>query len=117
MTTPIAAEILHCRLGEEMSGRKGVPSIDLLPEHYPYHDDGCEVSPSCLRCPLPKCKFDDPGWLSRERRARRDCEVLQTRRNEGITVLELARRFHISQRTVHRILSRAPMSSSAAGKS
>ena len=23
-------------------------------------DDGCEYSPSCLQCPLPVCKYDDP---------------------------------------------------------
>ena len=91
-----------------MSGRKGLPSIDLLPEHFPYRDNGCEVSPSCLRCPLPKCKYDEPGWLSRARRANRDKEVLTVRRKERLTVLELAHRFHISQRTVHRILRRVP---------
>ena len=102
-----AAVTLHCRVGVEMSGRKGVPSVDLLPEHFPYRDDGCDVAPSCLSCPLPRCKYDDPGCLTRERRARRDQAVLDVRSSEGITVMELARRFHISQRTVHRILSPA----------
>ena len=23
-------------------------------------DDGCEYSSSCLQCPLPACKYDDP---------------------------------------------------------
>ena len=26
-----------------------------------YQDDGCEVSTSCLSCPLPECKHDNPG--------------------------------------------------------
>ena len=90
-----------------MSGRKGVPSVDLPPEYFPYRDEGCEVSPSCLRCPLPKCKYDDPGWLTRERRSNRDHQVLEVRHKEGVTVVELAHRFQISQRTVHRIISRA----------
>ena len=41
-----------------MTSRKGVPTMDMLPEHFPYRDDGCDVSPSCLRCPLPRCKYD-----------------------------------------------------------
>ena len=90
-----------------MSSIKGVPAMDVLPEHFPYRDGGCEVSPSCLRCPLRQCKYDDPGWLQRERRGQRDNQVLQVRRQEGVTVPELARRFAISQRTVHRILARA----------
>ena len=36
-------------------------SLELLPERYPYRDEGCEVSPSCLKCPLPQCKYDEPG--------------------------------------------------------
>ena len=40
--------------------------------HYP--DNGCEVSPSCLSCPLPLCRYDDPqgyeNWKHRQRRAR-----------------------------------------------
>lgn len=95
-----------------MSSIKGVPAMDVLPEHFPYRDDGCGVSPSCLRCPLRQCRYDSDAngnrnWLQREGRAHRDSQVLQTRRREGATVVELARRFAISQRTVHRILARA----------
>ena len=62
---------------------------------------------SCLSCPLPKCKHDDPGWLRSYRRAQRDRRLLRVRSRENATVGELAQRFHISQRTVHRILARA----------
>ena len=86
---------------------KGMPKTDVLPEHFQYRDNGCEVSPSCLRCPLPKCKHDDPGWLRSYRRAQRDRRLLRVRSRENATVGELAQRFHISQRTVHRILARA----------
>lgn len=81
--------------------------MDVIPEHFPYRDNGCSVSPSCLQCPLPQCKYDDPGWLTRVRRDSRDNQVLRTRRDEGVTVVEVARRFHISQRTVHRIMARS----------
>ena len=95
-----------------MSSRKGVPAMDTLPEYFPYRDDGCDVSPSCLVCPLPQCRYDSDAsgnrnWLQQERRTERDSRVLHVRRTERATVVELARRFAISQRTVHRILSRA----------
>ncbi|MBI4199964.1 MAG: hypothetical protein HY535_05790 [Chloroflexi bacterium] len=90
-----------------MSSIKGIPAMDVLPEYFPYRDDGCDVSPSCLRCTLPKCKFDDPGWLHRERRAQRDAAILRARQRESLTVEQLSRRFSISQRTVHRILQHA----------
>lgn len=31
---------------------------DGLPEHQHYHDDGCDLAPACLTCPLPKCRYD-----------------------------------------------------------
>lgn len=89
-----------------MRSMKGVPTIDTLPDHFPYQDDGCELAPSCLNCSQSQCKYDDPGGLQRERRVRRDSQVLQTRRREGATVTELSRRFAISPRTVQRILTR-----------
>ena len=90
-----------------MTSKKGVPKMDVLPEHFPYRDNGCEVSQSCLSCPLPKCKHDDPGWLRSYRRDQRDRRLLSVRRRENATVGELAQRFRISERTVHRILARA----------
>ena len=80
---------------------------DVLPERYPYRDDGCEASPSCLRCPLPQCKYDDPGWLQRHRRNERDSEVVTALREQGFSVPEVAQRFEMSQRTVFRIVKRA----------
>lgn len=78
---------------------------DTLPENTRYRDDGCEVSATCVNCPLPVCKYDDPGWLRRENRHDRDVEILQ-RRDEGLPVPDIARRFGLSTRTVHRVLQR-----------
>jgi len=89
-----------------MATRRGTPLVDQVPELYPYRDDGCELSPSCLNCPLPRCKYDDPGWLQRERRRKRDHAVLEARRRRDLTVPQLAERFGVSERTVFRILSR-----------
>ena len=90
-----------------MTRRKGVPLIDVLPERYTYKDNGCEVSPTCLQCPLPQCKYDNPGWLQRQVRQQRDEEVLEVKRSRGLTVPQLAQHFGVSQRTVHRIVSRS----------
>ena len=86
------------------------PSIDALPESASYPDTGCEVSPSCLRCPLPQCKYDDPIWYQQYRRQGRDRQVMAVHRAEGATVLQHAQRFGLSQRTIHRALRRAQLS-------
>ena len=44
------------------------PAPDAVPEFYHYEDTGCEVSDACLDCPLPQCKYYDPGWFQRNRR-------------------------------------------------
>ena len=36
---------------------------DALPEDSTYFDDGCDISPSCLACPLIKCRYDRPAGL------------------------------------------------------
>ena len=94
-----------------MNGRKGLPLIDVLPEYFPYRDDGCEVSPSCLSCPLPRCKYDydeegRKGWLQRRAREKRAQQVMGAR-SRGETVSQLARRFNVSERTIHRIIKLA----------
>ncbi len=81
--------------------------IDALPEQTHYSDNGCEVSASCLECPLPKCKYDDPAWYQAYRRQGRDLQVLSAYREERLSVFEVARRFNVSPRTVHRAIRRA----------
>ena len=87
--------------------RKGIQlRMDILPGRDPYRDDGCEVSASCLRCPLPQCKYDVPNWARRNRRDRRDAEIVAAHRRERLSVPALARRFGVSDRTVFRALQR-----------
>ena len=91
--------------------RRNVPLMDRLPELIIYQDNGCDLHPSCLTCPLPRCRYDDPGWLQREERGQRDTEVLKLRAKQSLPVPELAARFGVSTRTVHRILSRSTVGS------
>ena len=77
---------------------------DALPEHICYRDDGCEVHSHCLSCPLPRCRYDEPGGLRSLLNSYRDQEVLALR-HDGLPVEEIARRFRLSRRTVFRILA------------
>ncbi|MEE9284824.1 MAG: sigma factor-like helix-turn-helix DNA-binding protein [Dehalococcoidia bacterium] len=87
--------------------RKNEPLIDRLPEFIAYRDVGCDLYSSCLACPLPRCRYDDPGWMQREERGQRDTEILRTRVTEALPVVQLAARFGVSTRTVHRIIKRS----------
>jgi hypothetical protein len=77
---------------------------DLLPEHIQYRDSGCEVSPSCLACPLPVCRYEVRGGLAAILRQPRDAQVLAAHR-AGAGVDRLCRQFGLSRRTVFRILA------------
>lgn len=77
---------------------------DALPEYTRYRDDGCDVHPNCLTCPLPRCRYDEPGGLRALVNAHRDREIVEMRLS-GAGVGELAGRFGLSRRSVFRILS------------
>ncbi|MDZ4278856.1 MAG: helix-turn-helix domain-containing protein [Dehalococcoidia bacterium] len=85
------------------NGRK--VRADALPEHLDYRDGGCDLAPSCLRCPLERCRYDAPGGARRLLQAPRD-DALRRRREEGIAIDALAAEFSVSRRSVFRILAR-----------
>jgi hypothetical protein len=77
-------------------------------EGYTYTDDGCELAPSCLRCPLPRCKHDTPqhwhrGAITKPEKIR---DVLMALGEMTMTRAEVAAHFKLSERTVYRIQSR-----------
>lgn len=86
--------------------RRYALNIDVRPEEMAYRDDGCDVAPACLRCPLPACKYDDPYLLRRGKKLRRDLTVMAAR-SEGLTVAKLAERFNVAERTIYRVIARA----------
>ncbi len=88
------------------------PLRDALPEHLEWRDDGCEVSPHCLECPLTRCRYDEPGGLRGLLNESRNAEVLRARA-AGQPVDEIAARFGISRRSIFRIVRHAR---SAAGQ-
>lgn len=78
---------------------------DALPEHTHYRDDGCDIHPRCLTCPLPRCRYDEPGGARALLNTYRDRQILELRL-QGMPVDRLARRFGLSRRTIFRILEK-----------
>ena len=79
---------------------------DALPEHTPYADTGCDMHPSCLTCPLVRCRYDEPGGARRLFSESRDRQIVAMRRS-GEAINQIAGRFGVSRRTVFRVLARS----------
>lgn len=79
---------------------------DALPEEIQYRDDGCDIHPHCLTCPLPRCRYDEPGGLRALLNAYRDQQIIALR-GDGAPVDQIAQRYSLSRRTVFRILEKA----------
>ncbi|MCH7999217.1 MAG: helix-turn-helix domain-containing protein [Chloroflexi bacterium] len=77
---------------------------DALPEEIRYRDDGCDIHSECLTCPLPRCRYDEPGGLRGMLNAYRDQQIVALR-GDGAPVDQIAERYRLSRRTVFRILS------------
>ena len=67
-------------------------------------NDGCKWSPSCLDCPLPICKHDDPGWLSRTVRTEKHAEIVAMS-IAGNNRSAIAKQLRVGTRTVSRVMS------------
>ncbi len=70
------------------------PEVDRFPA-----DSGCAVSRSCLRCPLPFCRFDVPLSVQRMEKAIATTAALK---RKGLTPMAIAAEMGVSVRTVHR---------------
>lgn len=101
MSTVATVEPRQLTLRARPPRRRG--SRDPLPENTKYRDDGCSVSPSCFSCPLPRCRYEEPGGLRAVLNRMRDNEILALRQ-AGVPVEDLALRFQVSRRTVFRVL-------------
>lgn len=96
--------------GGTFAGREGMAKppkprmrFDSLPEYTRYRDDGCSISASCFDCPLPRCRYEEPGGLRAVINETRDREMTQLRL-AGMSVEELAGHFGVSRRTVFRVI-------------
>jgi helix-turn-helix resolvase-like protein len=112
MELPIVALLLRLREGRErLRARKASPTErfprvrgDSLPEMMRYRDDGCEINPHCLTCPLPRCRYEEPGGLKGLLNGMRDREIVALR-ERGMAIEDIADTFEVSKRTVFRILT------------
>lgn len=77
----------------------------LLPEEVQWRDEGCEVFPSCLGCPLPRCLEEEPRGRQRLRMSARARRMAGLKRS-GQSVPDIAALFGVSVRTVQRALAR-----------
>ena len=78
---------------------------DSLPEHTHYADTGCDVHPSCLSCPLVRCRYDEPGGARKLQADQRDASIVVLQR-EGASIDAIASQMGVSRRTVFRVLAR-----------
>jgi Mor transcription activator family len=79
---------------------------DRLPDYSEYRDQGCDLSPSCLRCPLPKCRHDKQEGGRRISKKLRDLEIFRQCTASGRSISEMAIEFDLSKRTIQRIIRR-----------
>ena len=79
---------------------------DALPGATTYRDNGCDVAPNCLKCPLPECRYAAPDGIRGIKLLQRNPEIARLRR-EGMAEDDIAARFKITRRTVIRILVKA----------
>ncbi|HET9477022.1 MAG TPA: helix-turn-helix domain-containing protein [Dehalococcoidia bacterium] len=101
MSPVVTAEPTQMRLRERPVRRRG--SRDPLPENTRYRDDGCSVSSSCFTCPLPRCRYEEPGGLRAVLNQMRDDQIMALKQ-AGVPIEDLALRFQVSRRTVFRVL-------------
>jgi hypothetical protein len=78
----------------------------MLPENTRYRDDGCNIHPQCLSCPLPRCRYEDKGGLRGMINEHRDRGIIEARM-KGVGAAEVATQFGVSRRTVFRIMEGA----------
>ena len=79
--------------------------LELDVEPY-FEDDGCEVSPACLSCPLSKCKHDDPQWYRSLRKHYPEMLIYSEMQRDNLSPSAAAFRCGMKVRTIARIKAR-----------
>jgi hypothetical protein len=71
-----------------------------------YRDEGCELTGSCLHCPLPRCFRQETRRMRRWLKQIRSLEIYRLFITGHKGVQELAVTFGVSSRTVYRAVER-----------
>ena len=74
--------------------------LDLLPEYVHYRDEGCDLAPSCLECPFPECKDDQPHGRDKLSKKSRNAEIVRLHLVKKKSFQQLADKFHLDRRTI-----------------
>ena len=77
---------------------------DVLPQDVQWRDQGCELFPSCLNCPRPRCIEEEHRGKQKVRSQARSRHMAALR-EEGKTVRQVAELCGVSVRTVQRALT------------
>lgn len=78
-----------------------------------FEDEGCELHPSCLNCPRPVCKHDEPhSYTKLHTHARRDKRIYELRMS-GVPPAEIKRAYGVSFRHIQRVMQRGGASKTA----
>ena len=87
-----------------ISGNGALPLVQerQLPENATYRDDGCDLHPRCLTCPLIVCRYDVPGGKRALLAAPRN-QMIASLRRSGNSVPVVAQLAGVSRRTVVRV--------------
>ena len=95
--------------GGDPSGHRN-DALDGVPGSGEYQDKGvigsCSDIPSCLACPLPTCRFDNPNQRSQEQ-AKRNAEIYTLVFKKKKRTKDVAIEYNLSTRTVHRIVQKS----------
>ncbi len=97
------AVLLKLRAGARVRRRYQRVRGDSLPEQTRYRDDGCDIHEQCLTCPLPRCRYEEPGGLRGMINSYRDRQIALLRDN-GVPIPDIAEWFGLSHRSIFRIL-------------
>ena len=80
---------------------------ETLPRDIAWRDEGCNLFPSCLSCPLPRYIEEETRGKQRLRMLDRASKMARLKQ-EGKRVGEIAATFKVSTRTVQRALASLP---------
>lgn len=78
--------------------------LDFYPEHMDWEDTGCDLHPACLTCPFPVCRHDTENGMHAYLRGAQALEMTRLR-TLGKSAKDIAAKFGVTERSVHRALS------------
>lgn len=79
-----------------------MPRADAYPEAIEYRDTGCALHRACLRCPLPRCRYEVQGGAARMLRPERNAAIVRAYL-AGEAINDVAERFGLGRRQIFRI--------------